>query len=184
MRPSIRAIIFNLLGPLANPADAPYQLLGVGKPELLDPLAGAVARLGTRQAVLVCSRDGLDEVSLAAPTRVRIVRGNEFESREWLPAEFGLGAVTANEIRAESPAASAAIIRAVLTGRFTGSRMTLANAGRAGPPRPFHVEGRRRQAKPRFQWLGHANLEHHGQGLKNRGRAAAAKRLTGGFHEH
>ena len=47
--------IFNLLGPLANPASAPYQLLGVGKPELLDPLAGAIAELGTRQAVLVCS---------------------------------------------------------------------------------------------------------------------------------
>src|SRR4029077_16267536 len=69
--------IFNLLGPLANPADAPYQLLGVGKPELLDPLAGALAKLGTRQSVLVCSHDGMDEVSLAAPTRVRIVRGNE-----------------------------------------------------------------------------------------------------------
>lgn len=124
--------IFNLLGPLANPAEAPYQLLGVGKPELLDPLAGAVARLGTRQAVLVSSRDGLDEVSLAAPTRVRIVRGNEFESREWLPAEFGLGAVTANEIRAESPAASAAIIRDVLTGKDgPARRMTLANAAAA-----------------------------------------------------
>ena len=60
--------IFNLLGPLANPAGAPYQLLGVGKPELLDPLAGALAELGTRHSVLVCSRDGLDEVSLAAPT--------------------------------------------------------------------------------------------------------------------
>ena len=67
--------IFNLLGPLANPANAPYQLLGVGKAELLDPLAGAIAELGTRQAVLVCSRDGLDEVSLAAPTMVRLVRG-------------------------------------------------------------------------------------------------------------
>ena len=67
--------IFNLLGPLANPASAPYQLLGVGKPELLDPLAGALAHLGTRQAVLVCSCDGLDEVSLSAPTMVRVVRG-------------------------------------------------------------------------------------------------------------
>ena len=77
--------IFNLLGPLANPASAPYQLLGVGKPELLDPLAGAIAELGTRQAVLVCGADGLDEVSLAAPTMVRIVRGREYESREWRP---------------------------------------------------------------------------------------------------
>src|SRR5439155_22671092 len=109
--------LFNLLGPLANPAGAPYQLLGVGKPELLDPLAGALALLGTRQAVLVCSRDGLDEVSLAAPTMVRLVRGEEYESREWLPAEFGLGSVTVAEIKAAGPAESAAVIREVLNGK-------------------------------------------------------------------
>ena len=124
--------IFNLLGPLANPANAPYQLLGVGKPELLDTLAGAVAKLGTRQAVLVCSRDGLDEVSLAAPTMVRIVRGDEYESREWTPAEFGLGTVTVNEIRADGPSESAAIIRGVLNGDDNPARrMTLANAAAA-----------------------------------------------------
>ena len=66
--------IFNCLGPLVNPAEAPYQLLGVGWPELLDPLAGAVARLGTRRALLVCGRDGLDEVSLSSTTVVREVR--------------------------------------------------------------------------------------------------------------
>src|SRR5262249_1681321 len=86
--------IFNLLGPLANPAGAPYQLLGVGDPNLLAPLAGAVAELGTRQAVLVSSFDGLDEVSLAAPTMVRVVRGEEYEAREWSPGEFGLEAVS------------------------------------------------------------------------------------------
>jgi anthranilate phosphoribosyltransferase len=124
--------IFNLLGPLANPADAPYQLLGVGKPELLDTLAGALAKLGTRQSVLVCSRDGMDEVSLAAPTRVRIARGNEYESREWMPAEFGLGEVMMDEIRADGPAESAAIIRAVLAGKDTpAKRLTLANAAAA-----------------------------------------------------
>jgi anthranilate phosphoribosyltransferase len=124
--------IFNLLGPLANPADAPYQLLGVGKPELLDPLAGALAELGTRQAVLVCSRDGLDEVSLAAPTMVRIVRGDEYESREWRPEEFGLGTVNAAEIRADGPAESAAIIRRVLAGEDgPAKRMTVANAAAA-----------------------------------------------------
>jgi anthranilate phosphoribosyltransferase len=124
--------IFNLLGPLANPANAPYQLLGVGKPELLDPLAGALAELGTRQAVLVCSRDGLDEVSLAAPTLVRIVRGDEYESREWTPADFGLGTVTTDEIQAAGPADSAAIIRDVLNGKNDPARLvTLANAAAA-----------------------------------------------------
>ncbi len=124
--------IFNLLGPLANPANAPYQLLGVGKAELLDPLAGAIAELGTRQAVLVCSRDGLDEVSLAAPTMVRLVRGDKCESLEWTPADFGLGIVEPHEIRADGPAESAAIIRGILNGQDgPARRMTLANAAAA-----------------------------------------------------
>ena len=124
--------IFNLLGPLANPANAPYQLLGVGKAELLDPLAGAIAELGTRQAVLVCSRDGLDEVSLAAPTMVRLVRGDKCESLEWTPTDFGLGIVELHEIRADGPAESAAIIRSILNGQDgPASRMTLANAAAA-----------------------------------------------------
>jgi anthranilate phosphoribosyltransferase len=124
--------IFNLLGPLANPATAPYQLLGVGKPELLDPLAGAIATLGTRQAVLVCSFDGLDEVSLAAPTMVRVVRGNEYEAREWNPEEFGLASVSLRAIKATTPADSAAIIRGVLNGGDgPARRIILANAAAA-----------------------------------------------------
>ena len=124
--------LFNLLGPLANPASAPYQLLGVGKPELLDPLAGALAEIGTRQAVLVCSRDGLDEVSLAAPTVVRIVRGGEWESREWNPSEFGLEPVFVRSIRAAGPAESAAMIRGVLAGEDgPARRIVLANAAAA-----------------------------------------------------
>jgi anthranilate phosphoribosyltransferase len=124
--------LFNLLGPLANPASADYQLLGVGKPELLDRLAGAAARLGVRRAVLVCSADGLDEVSLSAPTHVRIVEGEEFSSRDWQPAEFGLGTVSIDDIRADGPSASAAVIRAVLGGADgPARRMVLANAAAA-----------------------------------------------------
>ncbi len=124
--------IFNLLGPLANPASAPYQLLGVGKPELLDPLAGAVAALGTRQAVLVCSFDGLDEVSLAAPTMVRVVRGEEYEAREWNPDEFGLSTVPLRAIKAAGAAESAAIVRGVLNGEDgPARRIVLANAAAA-----------------------------------------------------
>ncbi|QEL18281.1 anthranilate phosphoribosyltransferase [Limnoglobus roseus] len=124
--------IFNLLGPLANPANADFQLLGVGKPELLDTLASATARLGTRRAVLVCSHDGLDEVSLSAPTRVRIVEGETFSSREWTPDDFGLAAVSLAEIRADGPGESAAIIRSVLNNDDTPARrIVLANAAAA-----------------------------------------------------
>lgn len=124
--------LFNLVGPLANPASADYQLLGVGKPELLDRLAGAVARLGVRRAVLVCSADGLDEVSLAAPTRVRVVEGEGFEAREWATAEFGLAPVRLEDITADGPAASAAIIRAVLDNQDgPARRIVLANAAAA-----------------------------------------------------
>jgi anthranilate phosphoribosyltransferase len=124
--------LFNLLGPLANPASAPYQLLGVGKPELLDPLAAALAQLGVRQAVLVCSADGLDEVSLAASTMVRVVRGSEYESREWSPSEFGLSAVTTQSIRAKDATESAALIRGVLAGEDgPARRIVVANAAAA-----------------------------------------------------
>ncbi|HVK19086.1 MAG TPA: anthranilate phosphoribosyltransferase [Fimbriiglobus sp.] len=124
--------IFNLLGPLANPASADFQLLGVGDPDLLDPLAGAAARLGARRAVLVCGFDGLDEVSLAVPTMVRVVEGDEFRVEEWQPADFGLEPVALADIQADGPAASAAVVRAVLANQDgPARRIVLANAAAA-----------------------------------------------------
>jgi anthranilate phosphoribosyltransferase len=124
--------LFNCLGPLANPAGAAHQLLGVGHQELLDPLAGAVARLGTRRALLVCSRDGLDEVSLSGPTHVREVHGGRVSSWEWTPADFGLGPCALADLRVGGPEESAAVIRRVLDGRDgPARRMVLANAAAA-----------------------------------------------------
>lgn len=124
--------IFNCLGPLVNPASTPYQLLGVGQPEWLDLLAGALARLGVRHALLVCSHDGLDEVSLSAPTRVRSVRGREVTSAEWKPHDFGLEPCALADLRAEGPEESAAVIRTVLAGRDgPATRVVLANAAAA-----------------------------------------------------
>jgi len=124
--------LFNALGPLANPARAAYQLVGVGRPEWLDPLAGALALLGVRHALLVCGRDGLDEVSLAAPTLVREVRGPQVAAWEWTPEDFGLERCTIAELRAGGPAESAAIIRGVLAGDAGGARrIVLANAAAA-----------------------------------------------------
>jgi anthranilate phosphoribosyltransferase len=124
--------LLNCLGPLANPAGAAYQLLGVGRAELLDPLAGALARLGTRRALVVWSRDGLDEVSLSAPTLVRDVRGHSLSSCEWTPADFGLQGCVLDEIRADGPGESAAIIEAVLNGMDgPARRVVLANTAAA-----------------------------------------------------
>ena len=124
--------VFNLLGPLANPASADFQLIGVGNPDLLDVLAAALAELGTRRAILVCGFDGLDEVTLAAPTMVRIVEGDQFYSDEWDREDFGLEGVALDDIRVADAAESAAVIRRVLDGEpGPARRIVLANAAAA-----------------------------------------------------
>jgi len=121
--------IFNCLGPLANPAGAPRQLLGVGRFELLDLMAGALAKLGTKLSIVVCSHDGLDEVSLSAPTRVRIVADGLIQHAEWKPADFDLEPIELKDIAVNGPAESAEIIRHVLLGvEGPAQRIVLANA--------------------------------------------------------
>jgi anthranilate phosphoribosyltransferase len=124
--------LFNLVGPLINPGDASYQLLGVARPELLDPVAGALARLGTRRTLLVASLDGLDEVSLSSPTLVREIRGNRVSSAEWTAADFGLEPCDLADLHAAGPDESAAMIRSVLQGEDQPSlAVVLANAAAA-----------------------------------------------------
>ncbi|HZY89479.1 MAG TPA: anthranilate phosphoribosyltransferase [Gemmataceae bacterium] len=124
--------LFNCLGPLANPAGAAYQLLGVARPDWLDRMAGALARLGTRHALLVCGRDGLDEVSLSAPTLVREVRSGAVTAREWTAADFGLGPCALAELLVSGPEQSAAVVRGVLAGEDGAPRrVVLANAAAA-----------------------------------------------------
>jgi anthranilate phosphoribosyltransferase len=127
---------------LANPAGAARQLLGVGRPELLDVMAGALARLGTDHALVVCSRDGLDEVSLTAPTHVREVRRTGISAWQWSAADFGLPTCTLDSLRAADPDESARRIEDVLQGKPGPAMATvLANAaagiivaGRAATP--------------------------------------------------
>lgn len=124
--------IFNCLGPLANPAGAPYQLLGVGRPELLDLLAGALAQLGTRRALIVHGADGLDEISLTGPTNVRQVHQGQVTSLRWTPADFGLQPCALTDLQASDAQASAAIIRQVLAGQEGPAlRIVVANAAAA-----------------------------------------------------
>jgi anthranilate phosphoribosyltransferase len=126
------ATIFNCLGPLANPAGADRQLLGVGRLELIDVIAGALARLGTGRALVVCGRDGLDEVSLGAPTLVRQVRGSECTAWEWTASDFGLPSCPLNELRVDNCAESAALIERLLRGADgPATWVVLANAAAA-----------------------------------------------------
>ena len=124
--------IFNLLGPLANPAGADFQLIGVGNADLLDVLAGALAELNVHRAVLVCGFDGLDEVTLAAPTMVRVVEGDQFYAEEWDRTDFGLEGVALSDIQAANATDSAATVRRVLAGEDgPARRIVLANAAAA-----------------------------------------------------
>lgn len=118
--------IFNLLGPLANPAGAEYQLLGVGRPELRPLLSAALAKLGTRHAAVVCGEDGLDEVTLSGPTRVTEVVDGQLRDLIWSPADFGLAPADNQAMLVDGPEPSAALIRQVL-------------AGETGPPRDIVV---------------------------------------------
>lgn len=124
--------IFNLIGPLLNPAGARFQLLGVGRRERLDAMADAVRGLGIQNAYLVCSDDGLDEVSLSAPTQVRHVAKERITALEWRPADFGLAPIRLEDLRTDSPASSAAVIRSVLSGESgPAERIVLANTAAA-----------------------------------------------------
>mgnify|MGYP000274199783 CR=1 FL=1 len=122
--------IFNLLGPLANPAQASYQLIGVGRPSLRRLLAEALAMLGTQRAAVVHSDDGMDEVSLGAVTRLTLVAEGRLTELALSPEDLGLPRCSRDELVVEGPEQSAAAIREVLLGQRGAPRdVILANAG-------------------------------------------------------
>jgi anthranilate phosphoribosyltransferase len=108
--------IFNLLGPLANPAGAEFQVLGVGRAELRPKLAEALALLGATRALVVCGEDGLDEVTLAGITQVSLVGREGRRDFVWRPADFGLEPAGCETMQVAGPEESAALIRRILEG--------------------------------------------------------------------
>jgi anthranilate phosphoribosyltransferase len=124
--------IFNFLGPLTNPAGASHQLVGVSDPSYLETMAGALARLGTVHALLVSSEDGLDELSISAPTRVVEVVAGEVRSYVVAPEEVGLPRHPAEAVPGGDPAANAATTRAIFAGEPGAARdLAVLNAGAA-----------------------------------------------------
>lgn len=114
--------IFNLLGPLANPASARYQLLGVGKPEIRARLSAALELLGTERALVVRGHDGLDEITLGGSTDVTIVSPEGTRQLVWSPDDFGLPTSSLDALRVSGPEASAAVILRVLSGEPGAAR--------------------------------------------------------------
>jgi anthranilate phosphoribosyltransferase len=124
--------IFNLLGPLTNPANAEYQLIGTGRTHLAELLAEALAQLGTQRALVVCGNDELDEVSLWGETAVFVVESSHVRRETWSPAQLGLPESDVAALRVASPAESATVIRQVLSGESGPPRdIVLANTAAA-----------------------------------------------------
>lgn len=114
--------LFNLLGPLCNPAGATHQLLGTAKPDAQVKIAAAIQRLGTVRSLVVRGTDGQDEVTLDGATDVIEIRGTERHTHRWTPEDFGLGNVTVSELQAHDPVESAKIIRRILDGQAGPTR--------------------------------------------------------------
>lgn len=109
--------VFNLLGPLTNPAGAPYQLVGVYGPELTETVASVLGRLGCRRAFVVHGSDGLDEITITGPTKITRLEEGSLETFFFDPAEIGIGPVAPEELLGGTAADNAEIIRGVLEGR-------------------------------------------------------------------
>jgi anthranilate phosphoribosyltransferase len=124
--------IFNFLGPLTNPAGATRQLIGVSDPGYLETMAGALALLGTRHALLVSSEDGIDELSISAPTRVVEVIGDELRSYTVSPEDVSLERASAEAVPGGDPDQNAETARRIFAGEDGAARdMAVLNAGAA-----------------------------------------------------
>ena len=108
--------VFNILGPLSNPAGANMELMGVYDEALVEPLARVLANLGVKKAMVVYGQDGLDEISMSAPTTVCEVKDGEFLSYVITPEQFGFTRCSKDELIGGSPQDNAQIALAILKG--------------------------------------------------------------------
>ena len=114
--------IFNILGPLANPAGAKMQLMGVYDKKLVKPLAQVLSNLGVVRGVAVCGCDGIDEVTLSGPTYVCEIRNGELSSYEITPEQFGLKRCELKDLLGGDPEQNAQITKDILSGKERGPK--------------------------------------------------------------
>ncbi|MBQ7169377.1 MAG: anthranilate phosphoribosyltransferase [Synergistaceae bacterium] len=124
--------VFNILGPLTNPASPSMQILGVYDEYLVNPLAQVLVSLGVKRGMVVYGQDKLDEISISAPTTICEIRDGWFKSYVISPEDFGLKTYARDEIRGGTPSENAEILRSILSGSKSPKReAVLMNAGAA-----------------------------------------------------
>ena len=125
--------VFNILGPLSNPAGANMELMGVFDQSLVEPLAQVMANLGVNRGMVVYGQDSLDEISMCAPTSVCEIRDGKFTSYEITPEQFGYERCEKGALTGGTPAENAEITKAILKGEEKGSKRQAVclNAGAA-----------------------------------------------------
>ena len=124
--------IFNVLGPLTNPAGAPNQLLGVFDQNLVEPLARVLQKLGSHHVMVVHSEDGMDEISIGAPTQITELKDGKVTSYQIQPEQFGLARHAIRELVVDSAQQSLGMIKLVFEGHSGPARdIVVLNAGAA-----------------------------------------------------
>ncbi len=124
--------IFNLLGPLTNPASAPNQVVGVFSDTWVEPIAEVLKRLNSQHVLVVHSEDGLDEISIAAPTKVAELHNGKISTYTIAPEDFGLSRADLNHIQVNSITESVSMLQGVLDNKASAARdIVILNAGAA-----------------------------------------------------
>lgn len=125
--------VFNILGPLANPAKAEYMILGVYDPNVLETMAKVLINLGIKRAMLIYGNDGLDEFSISAPTTICEINNSKLIKYEIKPTDFGLEMGKKADIVGGTAADNAEITKGILDGTITGAKrdIVLLNSGAA-----------------------------------------------------
>ena len=124
--------VFNILGPLTNPAGADRQVIGIADPSMADRMARVLGQLGSRKALVVHGSDGMDEITITGPSTVWLLENGEVTEFEVTPGDLGFPVSAAESIRATSAEHSARIARSVLAGESGPARdVVLLNAAAA-----------------------------------------------------